>query len=320
MRALVTGASGFVGRYLVEALRRQDVDVVGCRGPHESIEGYLPLDLGDPATMSAALERARPSVVFHLAAQTFVPDSFASPLQVYQSNAVGSALLATCVREFAAGAGWMPRILFTSSAEVYGRRTREELPARETLDLRPATPYAASKMAAEAILLGESRSLGLDVVVARAFNHIGPGQNTRFAVASFAAQLARIATGGDTVLLVGNLDAARDFLDVRDVVNAYIALSRDGESGEAYNVCSETAVKMRDVLRDLITLARVPVEVREDTARMRPSDVPLFVGSAEKLRERTGWRPSISLSRSLRDVYEAAYRAACGEGNASSVT
>lgn len=320
MRALVTGASGFVGRYLVEALGRQGVDVVGCAGPHESIKGYIPLDLGDPATMRAALEKARPSVIFHLAAQTFVPDSFASPMQVYQTNAVGSALLAKCVREFAAGAGSMPRMLFASSAEVYGRRKPQELPARETLDLRPATPYAASKMAAEAMLLAESRSLGLDVVVTRAFNHIGPGQDERFAVASFAAQLARIATGGDNLMLVGNLDAARDFLDVRDVVNAYIALSRDGESGEVYNVCSESAVKMRDVLRELMTIARVPVEVREDAARMRPSDVPLFVGSAEKLRERTGWRPSISLFCSLRDVYETAYRAACGEGNASSVT
>jgi GDP-4-dehydro-6-deoxy-D-mannose reductase len=305
MRALVTGASGFVGRYLVAELRRSGAEVLACGGPRDGDDDYFALDLGDIETMRAALERGRPTVVFHLAAQTFVPASLTAPMETYESNAIGSARLAAAIREYAASSP-PPRLLFTSSAEVYGPRGRDELPLRENLDLRPANPYAASKAAAEAILLAEARSFGLDVVVARAFNHIGPGQDERFVVASLAAQLARIAAGAPPQLLVGNLTAARDFLDVRDVVNAYIALARDGERGEVYNVCSGGAVTIRDILRELIAIAHVPVEVREDPARMRPADVPILAGSPEKLRARTGWQPQLTLVRSLRDIYAAA--------------
>jgi GDP-4-dehydro-6-deoxy-D-mannose reductase len=310
MRALVTGATGFVGRYLVAALDEAGHEAIACGGPHDPPSERLSIDLSDARTMRAALHAARPNVVFHLAAQTFVPDSLASPLETYRANAIGTALLAQAIREYAGSAGQMPRLVFTSSAEVYGARDASDFPLTESLDPRPANPYAASKAAAEAMLLGEVRSFGLDAVIARAFNHIGPGQSDRFVVPGFAAQLARIARGGDRVMLVGNVEAARDFLDVRDVVRAYLALARDGRSGEIYNVCSGGAVTIRDVLRELVTIARVPVEIREDPARLRPSDVPLFVGSAQKLRERTDWAPQIALGRSLRDVYEAAYAAA----------
>lgn len=305
MRALVTGASGFVGRYLVDALRREGSETLACGGPHESTD-LVPLDLQDAASIRAALDLARPDVVFHLAAQTFVPESFASPAATYETNAVGTARLTEAVREYATGGEAMPRILFTSSAEVYGVRDPADFPLRETLEPRPATPYAASKCAAEAILTAEARAFGMDVVVARAFNHIGPGQSERFVVPSLAAQLAAVAAGGASLLLVGNLNAARDFLDVRDVVAAYLALARDGAAGETYNVCSGTPVKVRDVLRDLIHIAGVAVEVREDPQRFRPLDVPVFFGSAEKLRSRCGWVPTIPLERSLRHVYAAA--------------
>ncbi len=301
MRALVTGASGFVGRYLIEALRRDGIDVFACGGPHDASEEYFPIDLADPQILTAALDAARPTVIFHLAAQTFVPESLASPLETYEINAIGTARLAQAVR------GWdsAPRIVFPSSAEVYGGRDASDYPLRETLDLRPANPYGASKAAAESILLAESRSFGTDVVIARAFNHIGPGQDERFVVASLAAQLARIAAGGAPQLFVGNLSAARDFLDVRDVVAAYVALAREGQRGEVYNVCSGAAVAIRDVLRELIAIARVPVEVREDSARVRSSDIPLSVGSSEKLRAKTGWTRRIPLLRSLREILEA---------------
>jgi GDP-4-dehydro-6-deoxy-D-mannose reductase len=304
MRVLVTGASGFVGRYLVDALRRQGADILACGGPHEKSD-LLPLDLADRASIRAALDIARPDVVFHLAAQTFVPDSFASPAATYETNAIGTAHLTQAVREYAASGESMPRIVFTSSAEVYGLRDATDFPLRETLDLRPATPYAASKAAAEAILLAETRAFGLHAVVARAFNHIGPGQSDRFVVPALARQLAAIAAGGTPLLLVGNLNAARDFLDVRDVVAAYLSLARDGESGQAYNVCSGSAMKVRDVLRDLIAIAGVAVEVREDPQRMRQLDVPIFVGSAEKLHARTGWRPAVPLAHSLREIYDS---------------
>ncbi len=301
MRALVTGASGFVGRYLVGALRRDGIVVFACGGPRDASDEYFPIDLTDPQTIAAALDAARPTVIFHLAAQAFVPESLASPIETYEINAIGTAHLAQAVRAFDRSA----RIVFASSAEVYGARDESDYPLRESLDLRPANPYGASKAAAEAILLAESRSFGTDVVIARAFNHIGPGQNQRFVVASLAAQLARIADGGPPQLLVGNLNAARDFLDVRDVVAAYVALAHEGERGEVYNVCGGGAVTIRDVLRELIAIARVPVEVREDPNRMRSSEIPLSVGSPEKLRTRTGWTRQVPLVRSLRETYEA---------------
>jgi GDP-4-dehydro-6-deoxy-D-mannose reductase len=307
MRALVTGAKGFVGRYLVDALRAEDADVFACGGPNDRDDRDCVVDVRDARTLRGALETFRPTVIFHLAAQTFVPEALRAPIETYEINAMGTARLAEAVRAYA---DLPKRIVFASSAEVYGARDSGEYPLRESLDLRPRNPYGASKAAAEAILLSEARSFGTDVVIARAFNHIGPGQREEFVVASLAAQLARIAGGGTPQLFVGNLDAARDFLDVRDVAAAYVALARAGERGEVYNVCSGRAITIRDVLRELIAIARVPVEVREEPLRVRSADIPLSVGAPGKLRSRTGWAPQIPLLRSLRDVYEAARAAA----------
>ncbi|HEV7179489.1 MAG TPA: GDP-mannose 4,6-dehydratase [Candidatus Baltobacteraceae bacterium] len=304
MRALVTGASGFVGKYLVDELRAAGYDVLACGGPND-VE-FLPVDLADTSSLRAALDIGMPDVVFHLAAQTFVPDSVASPRETYLANTLGTANLLEAMRSYARNGARAPRLLFVSSAEVYGAQPPEAFPLDERTVPSPANPYAASKAAAEAIVLGETRSLGIDAVIARAFNHIGPGQSERFVVASFAHQLASIAAGGDPVLLVGNLDARRDFLDVRDVVRAYVALARDGAAGEIYNVCSGSARSIRDVLRELIIAAHVPVEVRDDPARMRPSDTPLFVGNNAKLGAATGWAASIGFERSIRDIYRAA--------------
>jgi GDP-4-dehydro-6-deoxy-D-mannose reductase len=306
MRALVTGARGFVGQYLIAALQREGAQVLGCGGPSDLDERYTLVDLGKIETLRDALEAFRPTVIFHLAAQTFVPDALRTPLETYEANAMGTARLAQAVRDYSGET--RPRIVFTSSAEVYGAHDESEYPLRETADLRPSNPYGASKAAAEAFLLGESRSFGLDVVISRAFNHIGPGQDERFVVASLAAQLKRIADGGPPQLYVGNLATARDFLDVRDVVRAYIALALHGESGEIYNVCSGAAVTIRDVLRELIGIARVAVEVREDPGRMRAADIPLSVGSPDKLQARTGWKPEIPLLQSLRDIYKTGPR------------
>jgi GDP-4-dehydro-6-deoxy-D-mannose reductase len=184
------------------------------------------------------------------------------------------------------------------------------LPLTEMSSPRPRNPYAASKAAAEAMLLGEAHAFGLNVIVTRAFNHIGPGQSDRFAVAAFASGLARIAAGGERVLLVGNLESERDFLDVRDVVRAYTELARSGRTWEIYNVCSGRAVAMRDVLRELVAIAHVPVEIRADPDRMRPSDTPISFGSNAKLVAATGWSPRITLVQSLRDIYADARKRA----------
>ena len=302
MRVLVTGANGFVGRHLVTALRERDHVVVRA-GHVRDGDVDAGLDLEDLSNVRAVVAGAEPEAIVHLAGQAFVPAANADPLGTYNINAMGTARLLEAVR----GSAPQARVVVAGSADVYGVQPRDAYPLRESVAPNPANPYAASKVAAEAYALAAAHTYTLDVVVTRAFNHIGPGQDGRFVVASFARQLASIAAGGEAVLHVGNLDARRDFLDVRDVVDAYIRLAESRTpAGSVYNVARGEAVAIKEILRRLITIARVPVEVREDPQRMRPADVPLVVGDAAKLTAATGWAPQISLERSLRDIYDDA--------------
>lgn len=300
MRVLVTGGNGFVGGHLCAALRARGDEAITAGHSHDLAEVDFPLDLCDLANVRGVLEGARPDAVIHLAAQTFVPAAMHDPLTSYDVNGMGTARLYEAIRL----AQRKPRrVLFVSSAEVYGARDASAYPLRETLAPQPMTPYGASKIAGEAIASASARAYGIPTIVTRAFNHIGPGQNQRFAAASFAARLARIAEGGEPVMRVGNLDAQRDFLDVRDVAQAYIALLDRGEPGEIYNVCSGVPVSMAEVLRLLITVAHVPVEIREDPTLLRVGDAPCSYGDNLKLKEIAGWLPKFTLRDSLRDVY-----------------
>jgi GDP-4-dehydro-6-deoxy-D-mannose reductase len=237
----------------------------------------------------------------HLAAQSFVPTAIAQPLTTYEVNVMGSVRLAQALRAQPQSV----RLLYISSAEVYGFQARHTLPLSEAALAQPANPYAASKIAAE-YLLTALRNDGLQVVIARPFNHIGAGQDPRFVVAGFARQLADILAGGPNELSVGNLEAERDFLDVLDVARAYVALMESGQDGVIYNIASGTPVAIKDILRRLIIMANVAVAVREDPARMRPSDIPCFYGDASRLRAATDWQPAIALDESLRFILDAA--------------
>jgi GDP-4-dehydro-6-deoxy-D-mannose reductase len=301
MRVLVTGATGFVGRHLLPALREAGHEPIALGGPQDAPPAVA-LDLQDAEAVRAAVAAAAPDGIVHLAGQAFVPQSVADPLGTLAVNATGTAHLLEAAR----ACDKPVRVLVVSSAEVYGIQRPERMPLDETAQVRPGNAYAASKMAAETYALAWHRSYGLDTLVARPFNHIGPGQDVRFAVASFASQLAEIAAGAPALMFVGNLEAQRDFLDVRDVVAAYIALGRDGAAGEIYNVCSGRSVSMTEILRQLITAAHVAVEIREDPELRRPSDNPLSVGDNSKLRAATGWQPRFSLAQTLRDVYAEA--------------
>lgn len=304
MRALVTGATGFVGRHLTAALEAKGSSVVACGGPRDVTP--LPIDLADISALRAAFDIAQPDVVFHLAGQAFVPDAAANPQATHDTNVGGTANVVQALHEYERANDKRVRMVFTSSAEVYGIHPAEDYPLTETASRSPENTYAESKRDAEDLLRAASEN-GLDVVIARAFNHIGPGQDERFVVSSFAHQLARIAAGESPPLMhVGNLEAKRDFLDVRDVVDAYVALAEHGRAGDVYNVCSGEPHAISEVLRELIIAAHVPVEVREDPARMRPSDTPLSYGNNEKLRTATGWKQRIPLRRSIRDIYEGA--------------
>ncbi|GAC1582275.1 MAG: GDP-6-deoxy-D-mannose reductase [Candidatus Elarobacter sp.] len=304
MRVLVTGAHGFVGRHLVAALHaRGHVVVQADRVPSDDA---LPVDVTDPLSVRGAFELVRPDAVVHLAAQAFVPASVADPRATFDTNASGT-LHVLDAAQAQAEEGHPPRVLVVSSADVYGAQPDDAFPLRETIAPRPMNPYAASKIAAEALAIAYARTYQLDAVVTRAFNHIGPGQDQRFAVAAVAAQIARVAAGGDPLVTVGNLDTSRDFLDVRDVVAAYVLLVEGaGPAGEIYNVCSGIATPLREILRQLVMLARVAVEIREDAALMRRSDVPVSFGDASKLRDATGWAPAIPLTAALRAVLDDA--------------
>ncbi len=286
---------------------RTACDVFAAGGPHDA-DSDFPLDLLDVGTLHAAFDLAQPDVVFHLAAQAFVPRAIEAPDETYQINAIGTANVLAALRAARDRGKRDIRFVFVSSAEVYGAQLADSMPLDESRAPNPSNPYAASKAAAEAIVLGEVRTFGVDAVITRSFNHIGPGQDRRFVVPSFAAQLAAIAGGANPVMLVGNLEARRDFLDVRDVVAAYAALARSGDAGEIYNVCSGGAIAIREILSELIRIANVPVEVREDPARMRPADVPMLYGSNEKLLRVTKWTPHIPLRRTLQDVYASFHK------------
>ncbi len=293
---------------MIATLRARGHEVVPAdRAPQGDDHDTLPLDVTDALGVRGAIELAQPDAIAHLAAQAFVPASLTDPETTFDVNAVGTLRVLDAVRAYQEQVGAPPRVVVVSSGDVYGAQPPDALPLRETTAPLPRSPYAASKVAAEAVTLAYARSYGVDAVVTRAFNHIGPGQDERFAVVAFALQIARAAAGGGPRVLVGNLAASRDFLDVRDVCEAYaLLLEGGGTAGEIYNVCSGTATTMREILRRLIELGRVAVEVREDPDRMRPADVPVSAGDASKLREATGWAPRISLAAALRAVYDDA--------------
>ena len=298
MRALVTGASGFVGRHLREHLEAQGDTVVGLDREHGPDGPGI--DIGDPAALGTAVAEARADAVYHLAGWSDVGSSWHDPVAVLRANAEGTLNVLTAVR--VAGA---TRVLVVTSAEVYGIVEEADLPLTESQPLRPASPYAASKVAADYIALQAVLGHGMDVVRARAFNHLGPGQNPAFLAPALAARIARNEVEGGDEVPVGNLSARRDFTDVRDVVRAYRLLIERGERGEVYNVCSGRAVAVQELADILLSMARHPMHLVADPARRRPVDTPVLVGSAERLTAATGWRPEIPLDRSLADLLDS---------------
>jgi GDP-4-dehydro-6-deoxy-D-mannose reductase len=293
VRALVTGVSGFVGRHLVEHLRAMGDDVEGCDRADGSVE------IGDLASVKNVVQRVRPEVVYHLAGWSDVGGSWAAPVEVFRANAEGTLnVLLAC-----AEAG-VERVLAVSSADVYGIVREADLPITEEAALRPVTPYAASKVAADYLALQAWLGGGLPVLRARAFNHLGPGQMPRFVAPALAERIARNEIDGGTVVPVGNLTARRDFTDVRDVVRAYRLLVERGEPGEAYNVCSGRAVSVQELAEALLTMARRPMELKPDPELERPVDVPVLLGDYSRLRAATGWAPTIPLEQTLEDLLD----------------
>jgi len=292
VKVLVTGGRGFAGTHLVRHLVGCGDDVVvtdrATGGP----------DLLDADAWTALVADVRPEAVYHLAAQPSVAASWADPALTLRINAEGTLHVLLACRD----AG-VRRVLVVSTSDVYGGAPGSEQPLREDAPLRPVTPYAASKAAAEQLALQAWLGWGLEVVRVRPFNHIGPGQDDRFVAGALAARVAAAEAGdGDGTVPVGNLSARRDFTDVRDVVRAYRAVLDAGEPGEVYHVCSGRAVAIAELAEALAGLAHRPVRLVPDPALLRPVDTPLLVGDASKLTAATGWAPTIALSDTLRDL------------------
>jgi GDP-4-dehydro-6-deoxy-D-mannose reductase len=287
-RILVTGAGGFVGKHLLELLGDEAVS--------------LEADVTDPGALTDAIRQARPRALVHLAALSWVAESWREPARVWEVNVLGTVYVLEAVRRECPEA----RVLVVSTGEVYGRA--ERIPTPEDAPLAPVSPYAASKAAAE-IACRQAHEAGLDVVVARAFGHEGPGRDERFAVGSWTRQLAELELAGGGALRVGNLDVERDITDVRDVCRAYRLLLEPSVPADVYNVATGNPVPMSRVVDLLVGMVDCPVTVEPDPERLRPADIPVVSGDASRLERATGWRPEIPLEQTLADTLEAARQA-----------
>lgn len=294
MRALITGGLGFVGRHLTRHLR-DNGDVVTVLDRH----GELAVDITDGPAVAEAIAAAAPDAVYHLAGWADVGASWGDPVGVFRANAEGSLhVLRACVE------AKVGRVLAVSSADLYGVVTPAELPLTEASPLRPTSPYAASKMAAEALAQQAFLGQGLEVVRVRPFSHLGPGQAEGFVAPALAARIARAERDDHGSIPVGNLSARRDLTDVRDIVRAYRLLITDGAAGEVYNVCSGRDLSIQELADHLVALARHPIELEPDPALLRPVDLPVLRGDPTKLRQATGWKPEIPIEQTLADLLD----------------
>ncbi len=307
MKVLITGITGFVGSHLAEYLLKEGHEIYGIsrwRSKTENIDHIkdkitlLNADIRDGYSMVGAFKEVLPDYCFHLAAQSFVLESWKSPLETISTNVLGTVNVLEAIRRTAVDCV----VMVAGSSEEYGLVHPDETPIRETNPLRPMSPYGVSKVATDKLGCLYYMSYGLHVVVSRSFNTTGPRRGEVFATSNFAKQIAEIEKGKEPVIYVGNLDAERDWTDVRDVVRAYWLAATMCESGEAYNICSGRAFKISTMLEMLLNNSDVKIKIEQDESRMRPSDVPLLLGNCDKFKEQTGWKPEIPFSQTMSDL------------------
>lgn len=309
MRVLITGITGFVGSHLAEyCLERGDVEVFGTirwRSRTENIElikndvCLIETDLKDPSAVKKTLEESKPDYIFHLAAQSFVPTSWRAPAETMSTNIDSQLNIFEAVRDLNLDC----RIQIAGSSEEYGLVHPDEVPIKESNPLRPLSPYAVSKVAQDYLAYQYNQSYDLFVVRTRAFNHTGPRRGHVFVSSNFSMQIAQIEKGKkEPVIDVGNLDAKRDFTDVRDIVKAYWLSLEKCDPGEVYNIGSGKAVTVREMLHILLSFTDKDIEIRQDPERLRPSDVMILLADIDKFTKQTGWQPEISLEKTLEDL------------------
>ena len=311
MRALITGASGFVGCHLVEHLAASGDSIVGL-----STSGRWPKPLAhldrlarieacdltyiDEADLAHLLIRKQPEVIYHLAAQANPQASLADPRGTWTLNLVGTLNLLEAVK----ASGRTCRVVLVGTGVCYGNPTPEFLPVNESCPVRPNNPYSASKAAADLLGIQHHLAHGTDVVMVRPFNHAGPRQSPTYVLGGLAKQVAEVEAGKKPRVEVGNLDVVRDFTDVRDVARAYRLLAEKGQPGEIYNLGTGQGTKLADALDYLQSRAKVPIPIHVDPARVRPVDQPLLVADSSKLRAAVGWEPRFTIEETLSDMLD----------------
>lgn len=312
MKVLITGITGFAGSHLAELLIKENVEVFGTQRArsrmdnltHDVLRGItlIECELKDAASVKTTLEHIRPDGIFHLAAQSFVPTSWNSPADTLTNNIIGQTNILEAMKELKLTDTAMQ---IACSSEEYGLVHEDEVPITEDNPLRPLSPYAVSKVAQDLMGFQYQRSYGLRTIRTRAFNHTGPRRGDVFVSSNFAQQIARIEKGlSEPIIRVGNLDAKRDFTDVRDTVRAYWLLLKQGVPGDVYNIATNTAVAIKDMLNTLLSFSDLDIKVEVDPARLRPSDVPILQGDYSKTKNLTGWEPTIPFDKTLKDLLD----------------
>ncbi len=311
MRVFITGITGFAGSHLADyCLERGDVEVYGIvrwRSRTENIDhivdriNVLECDLRDATSTRDVIEEVKPDFIFHLAAQSYVPTSWKAPTESLTTNVLGELNIFEAVRKIGLGC----RIQLAGSSEEYGMVNPDEVPITEDNPLRPLSPYGVSKVAQDLLGYQYYMSYKMDIVRTRGFNHTGPRRPPVFVCSDFAKQIVDIEKGlRPPIMYVGNLDAKRDFTDVRDVVRGYFLALEKGKSGQVYNICSGKCYSMREILDMLLAKSNIKIEIKLDKSRLRPSDVPLLIGSCDRFREDTGWKPVIPFDQTLQEILD----------------
>lgn len=311
MKALITGIAGFVGSHLAEYIlyNHPAVTVFGAVRTQSNIYNIehirkdislFDCNLMDPLSVRKILTETKPDLIFHLAAQSYVADSWKDPAGTFSNNLFGQLNVFEGVKAL----GLSAHILVAGSSEEYGSVYENE-PIKEDNSLRPVSPYAASKVGQDFLGYQYFNNFGMHIIRTRAFNHSGPRRGEQFAESNFAKQLAEISLGRrEHVIYVGNLTPKRDFTDVRDIVRAYWLALDNGTPGDVYNICSGKAYSIQEILDKLLIVSDMKVQVKEDPARFRPSDTPILIGDNTKLKNKTGWTPQIPFKQTLRDIFQ----------------
>ena len=310
MKALITGISGFAGSHLAEFLLNKGYKIYGTfydKSTFSNLNGFIDkirlfeCDIKNYNNLKTIIEKAKPDEIYHLAAISFVPASLKNPKLTFDTNLYGTLNIYQAVLDLKL----KPRILFVGSADEYGIVNENDLPIKENHSLRPINPYSISKASADFMSYFYFKNYSLNIIRARPFNHIGPRQSPEFVCSSFAKQIAEIEKGlKEPTINVGNLEAKRDFTDVRDMVRAYWLALQKGETGEVYNICSEKAIQIGELLNNLLELSSKKIEIIKDPQRMRTSDNPILQGDSKKLREKIGWKLGIPFEKTLQCILD----------------